>query len=1048
MLRPYVSEWFKRRFGSFTVPQRMAIPEIKKGHNVLISSPTGTGKTLAVFLGLLDELYRLAEKGELSDQIYILYISPLRALDNDMKRNLLVPITEIVQVASEMNIKVPEIRVAIRTGDTTQNERQKMLKRPPHILITTPESLAIILVAPKFRERLKFVRWIIIDEIHELCNNKRGVHLSLSLERLENLVNNKIIRIGMSATISPLEEVALYLAGYNDDGTPRECRIVDARFSKPFEIRVLMPVKDIIYESTEKLNNSIYKELSKLISENRTTLVFTNTRSATERVVYKLKKMKLDGNGVIDADSIEAHHSSLSRGIRLDVEEKLKKGQLKAVVCVTGDSLVLTANGWKEIRRIKQNEEILFLDENFKLNKGNFEGIFSKEYNDEGLKIKTRLGFEIKCTKEHKFLIIRDSKLEWVMAKDLQIGDRIAVTREIPNYRKETSNNSTKAEHESRKINKGDLQKLLELHKKFGVSNEFLERLAYSDIFLDEIIEKKKIPIKKIWSLINTPNHNYVVNGFICQNSSTSLELGIDIGSIDMVALLSSPKSVSRLLQRVGRSGHDTQRISKGRIIAVDRDDLVESTVLAKAAEERLIDSVKIPKNCLDVLAQHLVGMAIENKWRIEDAYKLIKRSYNYHELPYEDFISTLRYLAGHYEQLKEMKVYAKIWIDEEEGMFGRKGGGKTRMIYYLNSGTIPDEAQIEVHTIDGKFIGVLEEEFLEILEPGDIFVLGGKTYEFLKSKGSKAIVKPAEGQRPTVPSWFSEMLPLSFDSALLIGAFRRKVAELIKSHDKNSVIAWLEKEYNLSQYAAKTIYEYIWEQLMFTNGLIPSDKLILIETFEEKPVRNIIFHTLFGRRCNQALSKAYAYQLSREYNTNVRITVTDNGFMLTIPLYINPDLEWLTKSVTPENIETLLNKALSRTEMLTRIFRHCAVRSFMILKRYMGTEKSVNKLQLSAQSLLNLITEINNFPILKEAYREILEDKMDIEAAKQILKQIKNGNMEIKFFISNEVPSPFSHSIVTQGYSDVVLMEDRRKILQNLHRRLMEKLNQITITS
>ena len=858
MLEPYVSEWFKRRFGTFTIPQRMAIPEIKKGYNVLISSPTGTGKTLAVFLGLLDELYRLARNGELKDQIYAVYISPLRALDNDMKRNLLIPITEIVQIASEMGINIPEIRVAIRTGDTTQNERQKMLKHPPHILITTPESLAIILVAPKFRERLKSVRWVIVDEIHELCSNKRGVHLSLSLERLEHLIGKKIIRIGMSATISPLEDVALYLVGYDDDGLPRECRIVDARFSKPFEIRVIMPVKDIIYESTEKLNNSIYKELGKLISENRTTLVFTNTRSATERVVYKLKKMKFDGNGVIDADSIEAHHSSLSRGIRLDVEEKLKKGQLKAVVC------------------------------------------------------------------------------------------------------------------------------------------------------------------------------------------STSLELGIDIGSIDMVALLSSPKSVSRLLQRVGRSGHDTQRVSKGRLIAVDRDDLVESTVLAKAAEERLIDSVKIPKNSLDVLAQHLVGMAIESKWRIDEAYKLIKRSYNYHELPYEDFMSTLNYLAGRYEELEEMRVYAKIWVDEEEGLFGRKGGGKTRMIYYLNSGTIPDEAHIEVHTTDGKFIGVLEEEFLEILEPGDIFVLGGKTYEFLKSKGSRAIVRPAEGQRPTVPSWYSEMLPLSFDSALLIGAFRRKMAELIKTYDKSDVIKWLEKEYHLSKYAAETIYEYIWEQLTFTKGLVPSDKLILIEIFDEKPVRNIIFHTLFGRRCNQALSKAYGYQLSHEYNVNVRLTVTDNGFMLTFPSYVDPNLDWLIKSVTSDNIEQLLNKALARTEMLARVFRHCAVRSFMILKRYMGTEKSVNKLQLSAQNLLSLVSEMDNFPVLKEAYREILEDKMDIKAAKQVLEWINNGNISIAFFSATDIPSPFAHSIVTQGYSDVVLMEDRRRILQSLHRKLMEKLTSI----
>ncbi|KSW11910.1 ATP-dependent helicase [Pyrodictium occultum] len=855
LLRPYVAEWFRRRYGSFTLPQRCAIPLIKKGHNVLVSSPTGTGKTLAVFLGIIDELYRLAEEGRLEEQIYVVYVSPLRALNNDMRRNLLQPLEGIRKTAEEMGLSLPEIRVAVRTSDTPPSEKQRMTKNPPHILITTPESLAIALAAPKFRERLSTTRWIIIDEIHELASSKRGSHLSLSVERLDYATGGRLQRIGLSATIAPLEEVAKFLVGYRDTGEPRDCVIVDARFAKPVDIRVLCPVKDLIHTPADVVNEAIYRLLAKLIREHRTTLIFTNTRSATERVVYKLKKM-LKEEGIADIDEIEAHHSSLSRDVRLSVEEKLKRGELRVVV------------------------------------------------------------------------------------------------------------------------------------------------------------------------------------------SSTSLELGIDIGYIDLVVLLSSPKSVSRMLQRIGRAGHHIRQVSKGRIIVVDRDDLVECTVLAKAGMERKIDRVHIPRNPLDVLAQHLVGMAIERKWSIEEAYRLVKRSYTFHTLSFEDFMSVLRFLAGRYG-LEEHKVYAKIWLDEKEGVFGRRRGA--RMIYYLNSGTIPDDVKVKVYTLEGRYVGDLEEAFVQILGPGDIFVLGGRTYEFIRSEGMRVYVKPAEGQKPTVPSWFSEMLPLAFDSALLIGAFRRRVADMIRNAvPKSEAVKRIASEYNLEPHAAENIYNYILEQYLFTDGLVPSDKLILVEIFHDhdEESTSIIFHSLFGRRVNDALSRAYAYKLTNMTNTNVRVTVTDNAFMLTVPGIRNDlDVHSLVYSVTPENIDDILRRVLRNTELLKRRFRHCAERGFMLLRRYRGRTRDPHSLQLNAQALLEAVERIPDFPLLREAYREILEDYMDIENARLVLRWIHNGDVKVALFGPTSVPSPFAHHIVVKGYSDIVLMEDRKKMLMELHSRVMELL-------
>lgn len=854
MFRPYVAEWFRSSFAGFTLPQRLSIPLIKRGDNVLISSPTGSGKTLAAFLAILDDLAGLAESGLLEDKVYAVYVSPLRALNNDMKKNLMEPLEGIGRTYERLYGKqLSEIRVRVRTGDTPPNERQSMLRRPPHILITTPESLALILVSPRFRNNLTDVRWMIVDEIHELATSKRGSLLALMMERLEALVGKRVQRIGLSATISPLEVVAEFLGGYDDSGRPRPVTIVDARFYKKSDIKVLSPKISLSYAGSEELNESIYSLLAELVESHRTTLVFTNTRSSTEKVVFKLKKI-LQREKVADLDEIEAHHGSLSRSLRLDVEERLKQGKLKCVV------------------------------------------------------------------------------------------------------------------------------------------------------------------------------------------SSTSLELGIDIGYIDLVVLLSSPKSVSRLLQRVGRAGHKITEVSRGRVIVVNRDDLLECAVLAWGARRGLIDSVRIPRKPLDVLAQQLIAMSLERKWNAYEAYTIVKRSYPYRDLTYEEFREVLRFLGEPGHSLEDYRVYSKIWYDDIEQTFGRKRG--IRHIYYLNQGVIPDESKINVLLKGGKYIGDLEEGFVQYLVPGDIFILGGRTYRFIESRGSKILVENAEGHRPTVPAWFSEMLPLSFDSAILIGGFRRAVAELIsRGLADNEIIEWVMKELRLDRHSAREIVNYILEQYRYTGGVVASDRLIHIEIYDDDKSRNIIFHSLFGRRTNDVLSRAFGSVISELALSPVRITVTDNAFMLTLPGHPDVDLNEAIKRVSKKNIEELVTNAIWNTELMKRRFRFVAQRSFMILKNYKGRERSPHRLQLNAQTILDALKHSRDNPVVRETVREILEDHMDIDSARKVLELIEEGWIDVVKTPPWDLPSPFAHHIVATGFEDIVLMEDKRRLLIELHRRVIERL-------
>ena len=403
LMEPLISTWFNERFDDLTIPQAKAIPVIHQRRNVLVSSPTGSGKTLTAFTSIINELTRYSREGTLEERVYCIYVSPLKALANDVNRNLNTPLAEMREVAAAHGMDIPDIRVAVRSGDTPQSERQRMVRHPPHILITTPESLALILAAPKFREAFKKVEWVILDEIHDICDSKRGAFLSLTLERLRHHCENDFVRIGLSATLAPIEAIAGYLVGCEPNGDVRDVVLIESGSKKQLDLKVICPTDDMTTLSSDIVNSMMYDTLKDLIDQHETTLVFTNTRSGAESVVYKLKERGLE--------NIEVHHSSLGKEIRLDVEERLKRGEIKCVV------------------------------------------------------------------------------------------------------------------------------------------------------------------------------------------SSTSLELGIDIGSVDLVCQIGSPKSVAKGLQRIGRSGHSFGKVAKGRLLVFDPDDLVECAVMCRAAHRGDIDRVGIPEN-------------------------------------------------------------------------------------------------------------------------------------------------------------------------------------------------------------------------------------------------------------------------------------------------------------------------------------------------------------------------------------------------------------------------------------------------------------------
>ncbi len=812
------------------------VMEIHSRKNVLISAPTGSGKTLTAFLSILNELVDSSEKQILEDKVYCVYVSPLKALGNDIQVNLLKPLQEINELAE----KDLGIRIGVRTGDTTAAEKAKMLQKTPHVLITTPESLAIMINSPKFKEKLTNVQWLIVDEIHALAENKRGVHLSITMERLQRF-SPGAARVGLSATIAPLEDIAQFLAGSN-----RDCGIVDIRFLKEMDLKVLSPVKSLVETDYMLKHRKMYDLIHEHIREHKTTLIFTNTRSATERVVHTLKEMFPQSYH----ENIAAHHSSLSKEVRFSTEQALRDGNLKVVV------------------------------------------------------------------------------------------------------------------------------------------------------------------------------------------SSTSLELGIDIGYVDLVLCLGSPKSVARFLQRSGRAGHQLHSTVKARIIVMDRDDLVECSLLLKSALEKKIDRVHIPSNALDVLAQQIYGIAINEVMNVNELYHLITKSYCYKDLAWKDFFEVIKYLSGEYVSLEERHVYARIWYDPETGDVGKKGK-MARIIYMTNIGTIPEESYVTVK-VGEQIVGKIDEGFLERLRPGDVFVLGGNVYMFKFSRGMTAQVSTSVNRPPTVPSWFSEMLPLSYDLAMEINRFRRLMEEKFQAgKSEQEILQFVNDFLYVDEKAAHSIYRYFYEQYQYSQ--IPSDRKIVIETYVDRGRTYVIFQTLFGRRVNDCLSRALAYVIGKSQHRDVEIGVTDNGFYLSAENSFNAVRAF--EALKQEDFRMVLENAIEKSEVLSRRFRHCAARSLMILRQYMGRSKNAGRMQVGSKILFNAVKRISNdFPILKEARREVLEDLMDYPNAQKVIDEIIAGRTVI-VEVPADIPSPFAFGLIAGGYSDVLRIEDKQEFLKRMHEMVMAKI-------
>jgi ATP-dependent Lhr-like helicase len=865
-----VTEWFAKKFGTPTPPQKLAWPVFTSGQDLLVISATGTGKTFAAFLGILSELAAAQANAPLPETIYAVYVSPLRALSYDLEKNLREPLREIYGEKAA-------ITVGLRSGDTTSAERVRQFNHPPHILLTTPESLSLLLSQPKWLPVLQTVRWVVIDEIHSLAENKRGSHLSLSLERLSHLIETgrekpgsidrppRIQRIGLSATVAPVQEVGAFLTG---NGRP--CQIVDASSAKKIDLKVFSPLKNNPYPPSGYTGIRLIQELARLIKENQTTLVFTNTRSGAEAAAFWLKEQLPELSS-----QVECHHASLDRDVRLEVEDRLKKGELRAVVC------------------------------------------------------------------------------------------------------------------------------------------------------------------------------------------STSLELGIDIGSVDLVVMLSTPKGVSRALQRTGRAGHSINKVSRGLIMATNLNDLVECCATALLARSRQLDPIRLRESPLDVLAQHLVSMGCIKRWNRAEAFDLVCRSRSYRDLPIADFNAVLEYLAGGGKSLQKQysETFGKIELDEES--FATRTGVVRRDLLQ-NIGVIPNEGMVAVK-LKGRTLGLIEEIFVRQLQPGDIFILAGRPVRLERMGLMECFVARADSGIPTVPRWNAAKMPLTNKVAEEIVAFRSEIRPKLQAWDSkdSSLLAWVADRLECGEVNARIILEMHAAQMSVSD--LPTIDFFLVEELLESevpsglpegtiklrgpkrrprsvPARHYFFHCLAGRPANEALSRVVTLRLSRLRGGNAVATADDYGFVLTVSLEQKISESELRELLSPENFCADLEQSLSRSHLLKYHFRNAAQTGMMVYRNFFGEQKSMRKLQWSAEVIFNVLKEHEpDHVLLREAYQDAVHTYIDADGALDYLQRLRNRQ-----FVMKQVPQvpPLSFALFATKIKEALLVEDPREMTERLFHIWWEKLH------
>ncbi|MEX2211209.1 MAG: DEAD/DEAH box helicase [Gaiellaceae bacterium] len=825
---PETRAWFEQAFEHATPAQELGWPAIATGEHVLIQAPTGSGKTLAAFLHGIDRL-----SSEPGAGLRLLYVSPLKALNYDIERNLRGPLAGLRS----------QLTVAVRTGDTPQRERQAMLRNPPDILITTPESLFLLLTS-QGRELLKSVRTLILDEVHAVAGTKRGSHLALSVERLDRLVPEPVQRIGLSATQRPLEEIGRFVSG------GRPIRLVDAGTRKELDLQVVVPLEDMrepgqIGEDESRgpsIWPSIYPELLRLVEQHRSTIVFVNNRRLAERLALRL-------NELAEREIARAHHGSLAREQRLEVEELLKRG-------------------------------------------------------------------------------------------------------EIP-----------------------------------------------------------------------------------CLVATSSLELGIDMGAVDLVIQVESPKSVARGLQRIGRAGHELGAVSKGRIFPKYRSDLLESAVVAKRMREGLIEETVVPRNPLDVLAQQIVAISADEEITVDELHDLVRRAWPFSDLPRTQLENVLDMLAGRYPSDEFSELRPRIVWDRTGGVIRGRDG--VRRLAVTNAGTIPDRGLYGVHLVGGGGrVGELDEEMVYEARAGQTFLLGASTWRIEEITRDRVLVSPAPGVPGAVPFWKGEGVGRPYELGRAIGEASR---ELVSATEE-----YVRAEYLLDELAARNLLVFLREQQQAT-GALPSDRTVVVERFrDEIGDWRMCILTPFGARVHAPWAMALQARLRDSLGIEVQSIWSDDGIALHLPdADAPPPLDDIL--VGPEEIEDLVVAEVGNTALFGARFRENAARALLIPRRRPGERTPLWQQRLKSQALLQVARRYPAFPIVLETYRECLQDVFDLPALKDVLAGLKSRKLDL---VEVETPSasPFSASLLfdyvaTYMYEDDTPPAERRAQALSLDRDLLREL-------
>ena len=848
---PLIQQWFRERFGEPTEPQRRGWPEIAAGRHTLIAAPTGSGKTLAAFLVCLDRLWRRWLDGTLEEKTYVVYVSPLKALGNDIHRNLEVPLAEIGQLAAASGYGFPPIRAMVRSGDTPQSERQAMLRRPPHILVTTPESLYLLLTSEKSRKLLGSVETIIVDEIHALVRDKRGSHLALSLARLEALCAQPPVRIGLSATQRPIEGIARFLVGTErvDEAGKPDCQIIDGGHARELDLGIEVPPSELSAVCSHEQWAEIYTRLTELIAEHRSTLIFVNTRRLAERVAHHLCEMLGD-------DAVASHHGSLSKQIRQSAEQRLKSGELKAIV------------------------------------------------------------------------------------------------------------------------------------------------------------------------------------------ATASLEMGIDIGYIDLVCQIGSPNAIATFLQRVGRAGHSLGRIPKGRLFPMTRDELLECLALVRAVKLGKLDEVQIPEQPLDILAQQIVASVACEEWDENELYLLCRRAWPYRNLSREDFEAIVHMLSEGLTPGSRRGTYLHRDLIGVR-LRARRGA---RLAALTSGGAIPETAQYRVMVQpEGTFVGSVDEDFAVESLAGDVFLLGNTSWIVQSVRGGEVQVRDAEGAPPSIPFWLGESPGRTPEFSAEYSQLRGDIATHVRQSpsDMQAASQWLQAECGATQSAAEQALRYVETQLAAI-GLVPTQEEIVFERFfDESGGMQLVIHAPLGSRINRAWGLALRKRFCRSFDFELQAAADNDGIVLSLGPQHSVPIENLFKMLNAENVAKLLEQALLAVPMFQVRWRWNLTRSLVVLRQQGGKRVPPHMQRFRSDDLMAAVFPetvgclenhsgdivVPDHPLVRQTMHDCLHEALDLDGLISFFDRVRHGQVR---FIGRDTrePSPFSYELLNANpyaFLDGAPLEERR---------------------